>query len=69
MKKRRCIKLQKEKIDRLTRKLEKQPAQSLAESEEEQRLSIQSETSDGGAHSKKGSKLKNGGSPSLMTVE
>jgi len=43
------IKLQEEKITRLTRKLEKWPAQSLAkslESEEEGRTSIQTEASD-----------------------
>jgi len=63
--------LQEEKIARLTKKLEKQPAQSLAkssESEEEERASIQSEAFHEQVHSKKGSKLKNGGSPSLMTV-
>jgi len=43
------IKLQEEKIARLTRKLEKQPARSLAKS-------LKSEA----VHSKKGSKLKNG---------
>ena len=72
VKKRRGIKLQEEKITRLTRKLEKRPAQSLtksSESEEEERASVQSEASDEEVHSKKGGKLKNGGSPSLMTFE
>jgi len=66
------IKLQEEKIARLTRKLEKRPARSFkksSESEEEQRASVQSETSNEEVHSKKGGKLKNGGSPSLMTIE
>jgi len=67
-----CIKSQEEKIARLSRKLEKRLARSLAkssESEEEERASIQSETSNEEVHSKKGSKLKNGGSLSLLTVE
>jgi len=66
------IKLQEEKITRLTRKVEKRPTQSLAkssESEEEERASIQSEASDEEVHSKKGGKLNNGGSPRLMTIE
>jgi len=66
------IKLQEEKITRLTRKLEKRPTQSLAkssESEAEERASIQSEASDEEVHAKKGGKLKNGGSPRLMTIE
>jgi len=56
----------------LTRKLEKRPDQSLAkssESKEEERAPIESETSNKEVHLKKGGKLKNGGSPSLMTVE
>ena len=64
------IKSQEEKIARVTRKLEKQPARSRAkssESEEEERASIQSEASGKEHHSKKGSKLKTGMSPSLMT--
>jgi len=66
------IKLQEEKITRLTRKLEKWPAQSLAkslESEEEGRTSIQTEASDKKVQWKKGGKLKNGRSPSLIIVE
>ena len=66
------IKLQKEKIARLTRKLEKRPARSLAKSsksEEEERASVQIETSKEEVHSKKGGKLKNDGSPSLMIVK
>jgi len=57
------IKLQEKKIATLTKKLEKRPTQSLAkssESVEEERMSVQSETSDKEVHSKKGSKLKNG---------
>ena len=66
------IKLQEEKIARLTRKLEKQPTRSLAkssESEDEERASVQSETSNKEVRSKKGGKLKNDGSPSLIIVE
>jgi len=66
------IKLQKEKIARLTRKLEKRPARALSkssESKEEERAFIQREASDEEVHSKKGGKIKNGGSPSLMTIE
>jgi len=66
------IKLQEEKIARLTKKLKNQPVWSLvksSESEEEERASVQSENSDEGVHSKKGGKLKNGGSPSLMTIK
>ena len=66
------IKLQEKKIARLTKKLEKRLARSLpkrSESEEEERASVQSETSDEKVHSKKGGKLKNGGSLSLMTVK
>jgi len=65
------IKLQEEKIAMLTRKPDKQPARSLAKSserEEEERAFDQSEASEE-VHSKKGGKLKNGGSLSLMTVE
>jgi len=65
--------LHEETIARLTRKLEKRPARSLAKSsegeEEEKRVSIQSEASDEEVHSKKGGKLKNGGSSSLLTVK
>ena len=67
-----CIKLQEEKIARLTRKLERRPVQSLAkssESEGEERVSIQSEASDEEIHSKKVGKLKNGGSSSLLIVK
>jgi len=67
-----CIKLHEEKIDRLTRKLEKRPAWSLeksSESEEEGKTFVQSKTFDEEVHSKKGNKLKNDGSPNLMTVE
>jgi len=56
----------------LTRKLEKRPARSLAkssESEDEEKASVQSEASDEEVHSKKGGKLKNGGSPSLITIK
>jgi len=66
------IKLQEEKIARLTRTLEKRPARSLvksSESKEEERPSIQNEASHEEVHSKKGCKVKNGESPSLMTVE
>jgi len=66
------IKLQEEMIARLTKKLENRPAQSLAkssESEKEERASIQSEALDEEVHSKKGGKLKNGRSPSLMTIK
>jgi len=51
------IKSQEEKITRLTRKLEKRPARSLAkssESKEEERAPVQSETSNEEVHSKKG---------------
>ena len=61
-----------EKIAMLTRKLEKRPARSLAkssESEDEEKASVQSEASDEEVHSKKGGKLKNGGSPSLITIK
>jgi len=61
-----------EKIARLTRKLEKQLARSVAKSsasEEEERVSVQGEASDEEVHSKKGGKLKNGGSSSLLIVE
>ena len=71
-KKEACIKLHEEKIDRLTRKLEKRPARSLiksSESEEEERAFVQSEASDEEVHSKKGGQLKNGGSSSLLTIE
>ena len=54
-----CIKLQEEKITRLTRKLKKRRARSLAkslESEEEERVSVQSEASHEEVHSKNGSK-------------
>ena len=60
-----------EKIARLTRKLEKQPARSLVkslESEEEERASVQSEAFDEEVYSKKVDKL-NGGFSSLLTVE
>jgi len=50
-----CIRLQEEKIVRLTRKLEK--------------AFVQSEASDEEVYLKKGSTLKNDGFPSLMTVE
>jgi len=66
------VKYHEEKIARLTRKLEKWPAQSLkksSETEEEDKASIKSESSNGEHHSKKGSKLKNGCCPSLMIVE
>jgi len=66
------MKLQEENIARLTRKLEKQPARSLAkssESEEKERTFIQSEASDEEVCSKKGGQLKNGGSPNLITLE
>ena len=63
------IKLQEGKIARLTRKLKKQPARSLSKSEEKERASVQSEASDEEFHSKKGGKLKNGGSRNWMTVE
>jgi len=59
-----CIKLQEEKITRLTKRLDKRTARSLAkclESEEEERAPIQSEASDKEVHSKKGGKLKNAG--------
>jgi len=65
------IKLHEEKIARLTRKLEK-PARSIVKSseiEEEERVSVQSEAFDKEVHSKKDGKLRNGRSPSLMTVE
>jgi len=67
-----CIKLYKERIARLTTKLEKQLARSLtkcSESEDEERVFFQSEAFDEDIHSKKGGKLKHGGSLSLMTVE
>ena len=60
------IKLQEEQIARLTKRLEKWPAQSLvksSESEKKYRASIQSEASDKEVNSKKGGKLKNGGVP------
>ena len=40
-----------------------------SEEKEEEMVSFQSETSNEEVHSKKGCKLKNGGSQSLMTVE
>ena len=67
-----CIKFHEEQIARLTRKLEKQLARSLeksSESEEEGKTFVHSEASDEEVHSKKGGKLKNDGSPNLMTVE
>ena len=63
--------MQEEKIARLTRKLEKQPARSLiksSESEGEERASIQSGAFDEEVHPKKGGKLRNGGCPSLITI-
>ena len=66
------IKLQEEKIARLTRGLKKQPVWFIVESsenKEEERAPVQSETSNEEVHLKKGSKLKNGESPSLMTVK
>jgi len=66
------IKLHKEKIARLTKKLEKRLARAIVkslESGEEKRVSIESEASNEKFHSKNSDKLKNGGSPSLMTVE
>ena len=66
------IKLQEEKIARLTRNLEKWLARSLTkslESYEEKRASVQSEASDEEVYSKKGHKLKNGGFLSLMTIK
>jgi len=65
------IKLHEEKIVRLTRKLEKQPTQSILKSleSEEERVFSQSEASDEDVHSKKCGKLKNGRSLSLITIE
>ena len=65
------IKLQEEKIVRLPRKLEKWPARSLYKSSksEEERAPVQSEAFNEEVIAKRGSKLKNGGPPSLMTVE
>jgi len=66
------MKLEEEKIARLTRKREQRPARSLAKSfksEEEKKTSLQIEASDEEVHLKKGGKLKNGESPSLMTIE
>ena len=60
------IKLQEEKIAKLTRKLEKRPARSLAkssESEVEERASIQSEASDEEVCFKKGVYLRMAGVP------
>ena len=70
-KKEACIKLQEETIVRLTKKLEKQPTWSLTKSSqsEEERTSAQCETSDEEGNSKKGDKLKNDGSSSLMAIE
>ena len=63
------IKLYKEKIARLTRKLEKRPTRSLEKSSksEEEKTFVQSEASKEEVHSKKGGKLKNGGSLNLIT--
>jgi len=58
------MKLQEEKITRLTKKLEKRPAQSLVkglESEEEERAFVYIKASNEEIHSKKDGKLKNGG--------
>jgi len=44
-------------------------AQKNSESEEEERASAQSETSDNEVHLKKDDKLKNGESPNLMTIK
>jgi len=64
--------LQEQEIARLTRKLEKWLAWPLTkglQSEEEERTSIQSEAFDKAVQLEKGGKLKDGGSPSLMTVK
>jgi len=66
------IKLQEEKITRLTIKLKKLPAQYLAkssETEEEEEVSVQSEAFDEEVHSKKAGKPKNCRSSSLLTAE
>jgi len=66
------IKLQEERIASFDQKAGEAASLILAktsESEEEERTSVQSETSDKEVHSKKGSKLKNGRSPSLMIIE
>jgi len=57
------IKLHEEKITRLIRKLEKRPARSLVKSlgsEEGEKVSVQSESSNEEVHSKKCGKCKNG---------
>ena len=66
------IKLQEETIIGMTRKLEKRLSRSFvksSESEEEDRASVESEVSDEEDHSKKGGKLMNGESSSLMIID
>ena len=66
------LKLQEEKIARLSRKLERRPARFLiksSESEDKERISVESEASNEEVQSKKGGKLKNGRCPSSITVE
>jgi len=66
------IKLQEEKITRMKRKLKKRPTSSLTKSskgEEEERAFVQSEASNEEVHLKKGNKLKDGWSSTLLTVE
>jgi len=65
-------KLQKEKITKLTRKLEKLSTRSVtndSNSEEEAKASVHNEDSNEEVHSKKGSKLKDDGSPGLIIIE
>jgi len=67
-----CIKLQDEKIAKLTKKLKKQLAPCVikdSESEEEVKTSFHSEASVEGLHWKKGDKIKNGRSPRFITIE
>jgi len=64
--------LHEEKITRLTRNLKKRSARPLEKCsniEEEEKTFVKSEAFDEEFHSNKGGKLKNGGSPNLMTIE
>ena len=66
------IKLQEEKIAKLTRKLEKRPAQSFtkdSKSEDSEKMSIHIEASDSEKRSKKGANPKHVKSSRLMTIE
>jgi len=66
------IQLQEKKITRLAKKLKKWSARSFmqnSESENEEKVFVQSEPSDEEVHSKKGGQLKTNRSSGLMTSE